>query len=52
MQEEQPVVEAHVSPIVTRHRDYSGTNVQEKGVDEPDLEKSNGNTLFAVATGS
>src|SRR5438093_629751 len=29
--------------------DYSGTNVQEAGVDEPDLVKTNGTTLFAVA---
>ena len=29
--------------------DYSGTNVQEQGVDEPDLVKTNGKTLFAVA---
>jgi uncharacterized secreted protein with C-terminal beta-propeller domain len=28
--------------------DYSGTNVQEVGVDEPDIVKTNGNTLFAV----
>src|SRR5262249_54571050 len=28
--------------------DYSGTNVQETGVDEPDLLKTNGNTLFTV----
>src|SRR6266545_8155918 len=31
--------------------DYSGTNVQEEGVDEPDLVKTNGTTLFAVASG-
>jgi uncharacterized secreted protein with C-terminal beta-propeller domain len=31
--------------------DYSGTNVQEVGVDEPDLVKTNGTTLFAVANG-
>jgi uncharacterized secreted protein with C-terminal beta-propeller domain len=31
--------------------DYSGTNVQEQGVDEPDLVKTNGTTLFAVAGG-
>ncbi len=29
--------------------DYSGTNVQEQGVDEPDIVKTNGTTLFAVA---
>ena len=28
--------------------DYSGTNVQEQGVDEPDMVKTNGNTLFTV----
>jgi uncharacterized secreted protein with C-terminal beta-propeller domain len=32
--------------------DYSGTNVQEAGVDEPDLVKTDGKTLFAVANGS
>jgi len=31
--------------------DYSGTNVQEEGVDEPDMVKTNGNTLFAIANG-
>ncbi len=31
--------------------DYSSTNVQEEGVDEPDLVKTNGETLFAVANG-
>ncbi len=31
--------------------DYSGTNVQEEGVDEPDLVKTNGETLFSVAKG-
>lgn len=29
--------------------DYSGTNVQEVGVDEPDLLKTNGTTLFTVS---
>jgi hypothetical protein len=29
--------------------EFSTTNVQEAGVDEPDLAKSNGSTLFAVA---
>src|SRR5688500_781495 len=32
--------------------DFSGTNVQEEGVDEPDLVKTNGKTLFAVGNGS
>jgi hypothetical protein len=31
--------------------EFSTTNVQEAGVDEPDLAKSNGSTLFAVAKG-
>jgi uncharacterized secreted protein with C-terminal beta-propeller domain len=31
--------------------DYSGTNVQETGVDEPDIVKTNGVTLFAVENG-
>src|SRR5438128_2032936 len=31
--------------------DYSRTNVQEEGVDEPDIVKSNGATIFAVARG-
>ncbi len=31
--------------------DYSGTNVQEEGVDEPDLVKTDGTTLYAVANG-
>jgi uncharacterized secreted protein with C-terminal beta-propeller domain len=31
--------------------DYSGTNVQEEGVDEPDVVKTNGSTLFAVENG-
>jgi len=28
--------------------DYSGTNVQETGVDEPDMLKTDGNTLFTI----
>src|SRR5260221_9224501 len=35
----------------TQGIDYSGTNVQEQGVDEPDSVKTNGATLFAVAGG-
>lgn len=31
--------------------DYSGTNVQEAGVDEPDVVKTNGVALFAVENG-
>jgi uncharacterized secreted protein with C-terminal beta-propeller domain len=32
--------------------DYSGTNVQEEGVDEPDLVKTDGKTVFAIANGT
>jgi uncharacterized secreted protein with C-terminal beta-propeller domain len=31
--------------------DYSGTNVQEAGVDEPDMVKTDGSTLFAASNG-
>jgi hypothetical protein len=31
--------------------DYSGTNVQEQGVDEPDIVKTDGETIFTVADG-
>ena len=31
--------------------DFSGTNVQEEGVDEPDLVKTDGETLFVAAQG-
>ncbi len=31
--------------------DFSGTNVQEEGVDEPDLVKTDGRTLFVVSNG-
>ena len=31
--------------------DFSGTNVQEEGVDEPDLVKTDGKTLFVAAQG-
>src|SRR3954469_18153079 len=32
--------------------DYSGTNAQEEGVDEPDLVKTDGRTVFAIANGT
>lgn len=35
----------------TQGVDYSGTNVQEEGVDEPDLVKTDGETLYSVASG-
>ena len=31
--------------------DYSGTNVQEAGVDEPDMVKTDGTTVFTVSSG-
>jgi len=42
---------ARAGATPTEGVDYSGTNVQEQGVDEPDLVKTNGTTLFAVAGG-
>jgi uncharacterized secreted protein with C-terminal beta-propeller domain len=36
---------------VSAEDDFSTTNVQEVGVDEPDIVKSNGSTLFALAQG-
>ena len=42
---------ARAATTPTEGVDYSGTNVQEQGVDEPDLVKTNGTTLFAVAGG-
>jgi uncharacterized secreted protein with C-terminal beta-propeller domain len=38
------------SPMQSRV-DFSGTNVQEAGVDEPDLVKTDGRTLFVVSGG-
>ena len=32
--------------------DFSDTNVQEAGVDEPDLVKTDGRTVFAIAGGA
>jgi uncharacterized secreted protein with C-terminal beta-propeller domain len=46
-----PAAGAAVDAAPTEGVDYSGTNVQEQGVDEPDLVKTNGTTLFAVAGG-
>ena len=51
------VIGAPSTPVATRAAapqegvDYSGTNVQEEGVDEPDLVKTDGTTLYAVANG-
>ena len=36
---------------VTQGVDYSGTNVQEAGVDEPDLVKTDGSRILAIASG-
>lgn len=35
----------------TQGVDYSGTNVQEEGVDEPDIVKTNGRTMFVAVDG-
>ena len=45
------IVEATRDAAPQQGVDYSGTNVQEEGVDEPDIVKTDGNTLFAVANG-
>jgi uncharacterized secreted protein with C-terminal beta-propeller domain len=45
------VTEAARSSAPQAGVDYSATNVQEEGVDEPDLVKTDGKTLFAVAQG-
>ena len=42
---------ARIDATPTEGVDYSGTNTQEQGVDEPDLVKTNGTTLFAAAGG-
>lgn len=43
-------------PVPTQERaagdDFSGTNVQERGVDEPDIVKSNGAHAFVIAAGA
>jgi len=40
---------ADSTPTPVQGVDYSGTNVQEEGVDEPDVVKTNGNTVFVVS---
>ena len=42
---------ARIDATPTEGVDYSGTNTQEQGVDEPDLVKTNGTTLFAATGG-
>ena len=44
-----PAARADTAPV--KGVDYSGTNVQEEGVDEPDLVKTDGKTLFTFAGG-
>ena len=46
-----PVARAATPAAPVQGVDFSGTNVQEEGVDEPDLVKTDGNTVFAVANG-
>ena len=46
-----PVAESARASGPQQGVDFSGTNVQEEGVDEPDLVKTDGKTLFAVAGG-
>lgn len=41
--------EASAAGRATDGRDYSTTNVQEVGIDEPDLVKTDGETIFAVS---
>src|SRR5262245_14573937 len=48
----QPTPTATTRDAPKQGVDNSGTNVQEAGVDEPDLVKTNGETLFAVTGGS
>ena len=43
---------ARESPVAAPEQDFSRTNVQEAGVDEPDLVKTDGRTLFAVGGGA
>src|SRR5690242_11705971 len=40
---------SQAAPAPVQGVDYSGTNVQETGVDEPDLLKTDGNTLYTVS---
>lgn len=42
---------APVPPAPEAGRDFSGTNLQEAGVDEPDLVKTDGRTLYALTDG-
>ena len=46
-----PATAAPNSPTATGTPSYSTTNVQEVGVDEPDLVKTDGSTIFTVSQG-
>jgi uncharacterized secreted protein with C-terminal beta-propeller domain len=46
-----PTAARAATPAPVKGVDYSGTNVQEEGVDEPDLVKTDGKTLFTVGNG-
>lgn len=41
--------EARSADLLVEGEDYSGTNVQERGVDEPDHVKTDGRTLYVVS---
>lgn len=45
------VARAYAAPELTSGIDYSATNVQEQGVDEPDIVKTDGRTVFVVGGG-
>ena len=49
----QQTVQGEAAPIAggDAGQDFSGTNVQEAGVDEPDVVKTDGKTIFTVANG-
>ena len=46
-----PTAAPEPAPTPTEGVDYSGTNVQEAGVDEPDIVKTDGRRVFAIANG-
>ncbi|WP_217922169.1 beta-propeller domain-containing protein [Miltoncostaea oceani] len=49
--EGDPVRAAAPAPALAPGTDFSDTNVQEAGVDEPDLVETDGRTVFAIAGG-
>src|SRR5437764_15373384 len=46
-----PTANAASEPAPVQGVDYSGTNVQETGVDEPDIVKTDGRRVFSIAGG-